>query len=129
MLNATNLASVLVALRSGEYQQGRDCLLSGDRYCCLGVISELYRRETGKGIWKKSVAQAPRMAFYVDQEGSTLYLINPLHDWTGLSVAREATLTRMNDDGRTFMEIADQLEKWINEDIRMEAIDNLNEPY
>lgn len=30
------------ALMSGKYEQGRDCLVSGDRYCCLGVLGDVY---------------------------------------------------------------------------------------
>jgi len=30
------------ALRSGRFKKGRGQLKIGDRYCCLGVLSELY---------------------------------------------------------------------------------------
>lgn len=44
------------ALRSGEYGQGQNCLRSvrddgTPQYCCLGVATEVYRKETGKGQW------------------------------------------------------------------------------
>lgn len=32
------------ALRSGEYKQGRESLRSQDRYCCLGVLCDLYAK-------------------------------------------------------------------------------------
>lgn len=50
----------LIALRSGEYKQTRHALRivssdaeeSGDySYCCLGVLCDLYIRETGLGKW------------------------------------------------------------------------------
>ena len=35
------------ALRSGEYQQGLQCLKdSGGNYCCLGVLQEINGRMT-----------------------------------------------------------------------------------
>jgi hypothetical protein len=40
------------ALTSGDYQQGRLRLRTVDgRYCCLGVLCDLYRKETGHGEW------------------------------------------------------------------------------
>ena len=39
------------ALESGEFDQGSDTLRYGDRFCCLGVLCELYRRHTGQGAW------------------------------------------------------------------------------
>ena len=41
------------ALRSGGYKQGRKRLRYGDTYCCLGVLCDLYRKETGEGKWNK----------------------------------------------------------------------------
>ena len=34
----------VVALRSGKYEQGKEALRNGDKYCCLGVLCEI---ETG----------------------------------------------------------------------------------
>ena len=36
------------ALRSGKYRQGKGQLKRGNNYCCLGVASEVYARETEK---------------------------------------------------------------------------------
>jgi len=37
------------ALRSGEYRQTKEVLCDGDgNYCCLGVLCNMYERETGK---------------------------------------------------------------------------------
>lgn len=33
------------ALKSGEYKQGTDFLKNGNKYCCLGVLCDLYRKE------------------------------------------------------------------------------------
>ena len=29
------------ALRSGNYEQGKDSLREGDQFCCLGVLTDL----------------------------------------------------------------------------------------
>lgn len=47
------------ALKSGEYEQGHDRLLiPGDKYdkfCCLGVLTDLYVRETkDSSVWTKN---------------------------------------------------------------------------
>lgn len=45
------------ALRSGDYKQGKHALHnnSEDKYCCLGVLCDLYGREKGyKKNWKNN---------------------------------------------------------------------------
>jgi hypothetical protein len=45
-------AKWVTALRSGEYKKGIYRLHTKDgRYCCLGVLCDLYRKETGHGTW------------------------------------------------------------------------------
>jgi hypothetical protein len=41
----------VAALRSGEYLQAYSKLRSGARYCCLGVLCDLYAKDTGRGSW------------------------------------------------------------------------------
>jgi len=42
----------LTALNSGEYKQGRNTLKDKlNRFCCLGVLCDLYIKETGDGEW------------------------------------------------------------------------------
>jgi hypothetical protein len=44
------------ALESGQFEQAENCLRTSptDNYfCCLGVLSELFRLETGQGEWKQ----------------------------------------------------------------------------
>jgi hypothetical protein len=40
----------LKALRSGEYKQGRE-YLNNNGFCCLGVLCDLYAKETDHGRW------------------------------------------------------------------------------
>lgn len=44
----------IVALNSNEFNQHRGALHnpSNNGYCCLGVLCEIYRKETGKGRWE-----------------------------------------------------------------------------
>lgn len=45
----------LTALRSKNFKQTQGALREeGKGYCCLGVLCELYRRDTGKGRWVKN---------------------------------------------------------------------------
>lgn len=94
----------VAALRSGEFKQTRNRLHYGDGYCCLGVACELYRRETGKGKWDSN-------NFFL---GKNVTL--PLVVRESLQLRRDngrfgsGGLATMNDDGRTFAEIADLIE-------------------
>jgi len=40
------------ALRSGKYKQGIYELQNEDKFCCLGVLCDLYTKGTGK-MWKR----------------------------------------------------------------------------
>lgn len=43
------------ALLSGDYEKGVGNLRTPDnKYCCLGVLSDLYIKETGNGHWVES---------------------------------------------------------------------------
>jgi len=39
------------ALRSRKYRKGKGGLRVDNAFCCLGVLCELYRKDTGKGEW------------------------------------------------------------------------------
>jgi hypothetical protein len=45
-----NMKKVLVALRSGEYKQARGTLQNTGGFCCLGVMCDVYEKETGNGL-------------------------------------------------------------------------------
>lgn len=54
-MNPEVKAKWVAALESGEFQQGQGQLrtMAGE-FCCLGVLCEMYRRETGSGEWDES---------------------------------------------------------------------------
>jgi hypothetical protein len=124
----------VAALRSGEFKQGRGWLRQAepnlpempDAFCCLGVLCELYRRETGEGVWaKKAVGQDtyPRGEFsfhlsplsYSDSltpaevaEWAEMGCRDP---WMDDERYGERSLSGLNDDGVDFPTIADVIER------------------
>lgn len=58
----------IAALESGNYQHGQNHLCQVNdgvtKHCCLGVLTDLYLKETGIGYWQK-------------YEDGTLYFILP----------------------------------------------------
>jgi hypothetical protein len=44
-MKKTIMTKWTTALRSGKYTKGRDYLCKGGRFCCLGVLCELYKEE------------------------------------------------------------------------------------
>ena len=44
-------AKLVEALQGGKYKKGIEALRRGDRYCCLGVACDLYKKHEGIGEW------------------------------------------------------------------------------
>ena len=106
------MKKVLVALRSGEYEQTRSTLQDSNGYCCLGVMCDVYERETGDEI---------KRDFDDYIKGHSLLHLPKVQQWVGLFdkfgkfgkyiSVDESSLAMMNDrDGKTFSEIADFIE-------------------
>lgn len=139
-MNKENVAKLVAALRSGEYEQGRNSLRTrGDSYCCLGVACDI----SGLGKWEK---RESALSFdftdweYVirDSNGEKVAsdsstLPAPVAQWLGMAVDGEfylpdaqirwdtqeantdrhnllVELTSLNDEGMPFEQIADILE-------------------
>lgn len=94
----------VAALRSGEYKQGHKFLFRNGRHCCLGVLCDLYTKETGIA-WTAPLSR-------------TLPL--EVVKWAGVSDINPdvylghgtATLTQLNDSGKyDFPAIADLIDK------------------
>jgi hypothetical protein len=99
------------ALRSGDYAQDKYVLHSEKGFCCLGVLCDI----TGLGEWKFMDGNPPKF-FY--QTNDTSWLDNEFYlppkvkefcDFT-LEDARK-DLSSMNDEGKSFSEIADWIEE------------------
>lgn len=112
----------VAALRSGEYKQGRGALRKkdsgGDRFCCLGVLCDIYAKEKSKDTkWI--------LDYYGDKEYSFGGDINMpprnVNAWVGLgdttwdslqikASRKYGTLYDLNDSGSPFKKIADYIE-------------------
>lgn len=99
------------ALRSGEYEQGKEYLCKNDKYCCLGVACALYQQSVGDLI----VEEGDEETFYDDRLD---LLPNKVVEWLGLASDdggmklknQRTSLVSMNDKGVSFAEIADVIE-------------------
>lgn len=107
----------LAALRSGEYKQGKNQLIDGDNYCCLGVLCDIH----SKTVKKKGVRFKDNMYF----DGiyyNTIELTERVQKWAGINSelgtfkyknGKQSSLASLNDDkGKSFKEIANIIEKY-----------------
>lgn len=78
------------ALRSGVYKQGSGVLRStNERYCCLGVLCEIYKEETGDGEW---IAGQPGDTGMYTFLGSRGYLPAAVQNWSLIQGGGQASL-------------------------------------
>lgn len=100
------------ALESGEYTQGRHRLRGGDTYCCLGVACDVYRKETGNGVWMDNEYIPGHYRFVASTQSSLSVLPAEVSTYLGLSEADAdpfisgAALSAHNDNMATFAQIA-----------------------
>lgn len=104
----------LSALRSDEYQQCQEQLRvdsETDRsFCCLGVLCDIYSKEK-KIKWKLLGGMQK-----IHEEG---YLLpKKVREWAGIeddqvTVGKGLNLVTLNDDGKTFKQIARYIEKYL----------------
>ncbi len=117
------------ALRSGEYTQGYRALCRVDNndgsktYCCLGVLCDLYQKNQTKNKKKK-------LSVKTDTTGSTVISFNnnsgvlpsAVQNWAGMSSCNgqiyagdDPDLVKMNDNCRSFIQIANHIEEFYKE--------------
>ncbi len=101
----------LAALRSGDYKQTKSCLHNKDGYCCLGVLCDI----SGIGHWDQNKEVHGEIP-YVASNGKRWFSIAPTEVKQAVAAdsvdsAVWAGVIDMNDEGKTFAEIADYLEK------------------
>jgi hypothetical protein len=90
------------ALRSGKYAQTQGSLRQGDRYCCLGVLCDLYPDPAG-GHWGGDYVKR-----FLGNTGSPP---TKVCEWAGTTAPEEDCLIDKNDSGQTFDDIADYIER------------------
>lgn len=89
-------------LRGGRYTQSPGYLRTvDDRYCCLGVAADL----VDPGEW----LSVPGASY--DWNGSDVDLPDDVLVYLGLTVRDMNTLMVMNDEGQTFGEIANWIDR------------------
>jgi hypothetical protein len=130
MMNQEIKAQWVTALRSGDYKQGTSVLhrvTNGeDTYCCLGVLCDLAEKagvsvsRHNRSSCSCSMCNGDRVVTY---GGMDDFLPGIVKDWAGLdspnpttSVQVEdtntnASLSYLNDNGKTFEEIAAIIER------------------
>lgn len=78
----------------GPYKKARGFLHKKDStMCCLGVLCDLYHKETGKGAWEVEPF-SPKSFFFLGLGGS---LPDAVRRWAGLSFEEEQELIEIND--------------------------------
>lgn len=109
----------LTALRSGEYLRGKGRLKyigitsANDRYCCLGVLCELYKKETGRVKWINGGRDLEITSMLEDHSKYHSYIPDEIIDDLNLLDLKEMeVLVKMNDSlNKSFVEIADYIEQ------------------
>lgn len=97
------------ALRSGEYKQGYENLYHCGKFCCLGVLTDLYIKEHGLQ-WNQDSADL----WSFETEGGVLP--RSVMQWSGIlepnPIIGNAQATVHNDQrDESFTTIADYIEK------------------
>jgi hypothetical protein len=101
------------ALRSGDYQQTKGRLRKEDKFCCLGVLCDLYGKE--HNVEWDLVEDEDHNYYMFQNHPATLPL--PVVEWAGVGSPNPSiggisfTLVEFNDNGSTFIEIADLIEE------------------
>jgi len=118
-MNPEIKAKWIEALRSGRYGQCKESLhLEGDGFCCLGVLYDLM---DPKG-WDKAENQPSGTGYQCAFHKFSVAVLPPdVIKWAGIDYLRgdtvliypenSYTLAGLNDNGKTFSEIADVIER------------------
>jgi hypothetical protein len=93
----------ITALESGEYRKGKGHLRSGDSFCCLGVLCDLYHKETNNGEWKR-IDPSGNVYYFLN---NGMYLPDVVCDWAGViwTAGHVDTLANINDTTIGFDEV------------------------
>lgn len=108
------------ALRSGEYKQANGRLCDGGtKFCCLGVLTELFiqhKHENTKLGQYKYGWETSSITGRISFKGETALLHKEVKEWSGMdtldgSLYDSTQLTRLNDDGYKFEQLANIIEE------------------
>jgi len=107
------------ALRSGDYSQAKGALRNAQGYCCLGVLCDLYIQEDPhqRTHWINEYPEVLNQAKYFLQ-GEGDFLPSSVVKWAELDDCdpnvefgeEYVSLAELNDERKTFVEIAQLIE-------------------
>jgi hypothetical protein len=104
----------LTALRSGIYKKGEGALNDQQHYCCLGVLCDIYQKQTGEGRWE--AADDGTLHFRIGEADERDVLPNDVVDWAELPDRNPyfdeyRAIAEYNDESETtFEDVADIIE-------------------
>ena len=97
----------LEALRSGEYKQGRGALRNkDDEYCCLGVLCDVVKGSDGVQMSWADDGNLWTLGSFIGYPPPRVMYLADLNSGQVLQL-----ITRNDDWGNTFEEIADYIEE------------------
>lgn len=120
-------------LRSGLHAQTKGCLNRGDSFCCLGRLTDIYINSPANDVgmkWEQAdpIESSGKMAVY-ENHSATSFLSTAILKWAGLGrragewvnvdkelsekiglIGANYSLSHLNDQGVTFLQIADIIE-------------------
>lgn len=108
-----NTKKWLKALRSGKYKQTQNKLRSVDnKFCCLGVLCDVYKKETGDGKWKERPFNSETVVGFGNKASEPP---RKVLRWGGLNENMQESLIELNDSElRSFKYIA----KYVDTEIK-----------
>lgn len=109
----------ITALQSGEYTQARWNLQTEQGFCCLGVLCDLYAKETGTE-WEVSTTEDDEQFTYYYFDDHSNHLPESVMKWADLESTSPIIkfdnvnikpLAVLNDEGSSFEEIAQLIDE------------------
>lgn len=98
------------ALRSGKYNQCNAVLRTSYGFCPLGILCDITKKEV-KGRWSRGTFYSGKWS------RNRSFLPNTVRELTGIKSQEgnikgfKKSLSKLNDSGKSFSEIADIIEK------------------
>lgn len=96
------------ALKSGRYEQTKAYLYDGERYCCLGVLTDMY--VTRCAFKDELLSYGESIIEHSDHKKNCLPSSAVL-SWAQLPGDLAIELAAMNDTGKTFEQIAEYIKE------------------
>jgi hypothetical protein len=114
MPNKENIKIWVAALRSGDYKQIAHFLSRNNKFCCVGVACELaiankvnVQRNSVRSIDGRHIT----VGYGIENCTCGVNFPQELCDWLGLNKTILSRYADLNDNGMSFADIADAIEK------------------